>query len=185
MLLFFSNFDIQVVPDNTTLPTGQSKSQSNEATINENEWEAFEREVASLPLQQDHVKAVSSAATIEAKPLSAEEIAAQAREEQSRQREMRAVEMEEEKEEATRKLENELDEMEELEGRVRRLREKREAIRHAKDVSPTLPDKSIIIQQQMDEDELDEIDAKTTENVMAEVSSENSDEEEWDAWRLR
>lgn len=94
--------------------------------------------------------------------------------------------MEEEKEEAARKLENELDEMEELELRVRRLREKREAIRQTKCVSPTLPGKSTTSQQQIDKDKLkDEVEIKPTENpITVETSSENSDEGEWDAWRL-
>ena len=187
MLFLASNFDAQLILDITTSTNNQSRNQSNEATINEEQWEAFEREVASLPLlQQNTVKEVSSAAIIEAKPLSAEEIAAQAREEQSRQREMREAEMEEEKEDATRKLENELDEMEELELRIRRLREKREAIRHAKDLTPTLPGKHATIQQQINEDRLqDETDMKSNEDDMAELSSENSDVGEWDAWRLR
>lgn len=176
----------QLNSDITTSTSRHSKSQSNEATINEDEWEAFEREVARLPLEQTTVKAVNSTAIIEAKPLSAEEIAAHAREEQSRQREMKEAEIEEEKEEAARKLENELDEMEELELRVRRLREKREAIRQAKCISPTLPGESTILQQQIDKDELkDEVETKPTENpISVEISSDDSDEGEWDAWRL-
>ena len=68
-------------------------------------------------------------ATISAAPMTAEELAAQAREEQSAQRGRRDVEIEAEKEDAARLLEDEFEEMEGLEERVRRLREKREALR--------------------------------------------------------
>ena len=170
-----------------SLVNGQPRPQQSEDKVNEDEWEAFEREVASLPLQQNGtVAAVSSAATIEAKPLSAEEIAAQAREEQSRQREMKEAEMEEEKEDATRKLEDELDEMEELELRVKRLRDKREAIRRAKDMVPALVDDSVSIQQQSSERILrDDSTLQSAEESVSASTDEESDEEDWDAWRLR
>ena len=170
-----------------SLVNGQRRPQQSEDKVNEDEWEAFEREVASLPLQQNGtVAAVSSAPTIEAKPLSAEEIAAQAREEQSRQREMKEAEMEEEKEDATRKLEDELDEMEELELRVKRLRDKREAIRRAKDMVPALVDDSVSIQQQSSERILrDDSTLQSAEESVSASTDEESDEEDWDAWRLR
>ncbi|OQO03834.1 hypothetical protein B0A48_10475 [Cryoendolithus antarcticus] len=70
-----------------------------------------------------------SAATISAPALSAEELAAQAREEISAQRGKRDVEIADEREEAEGRLQEEFAEMEELEGRVRRLRERREGLR--------------------------------------------------------
>ncbi len=74
---------------------------------------------------------ISANAVIAAAPMTADEVAAQAdAEERARRRAMADVQMEDEKEEATRALEDEFDEMEELEARVRRLKEKREALRN-------------------------------------------------------
>ncbi|KAF2030439.1 hypothetical protein EK21DRAFT_26460, partial [Setomelanomma holmii] len=71
----------------------------------------------------------ASGAVIEAKPMTAAEIAAQAREDQSAQRARKDEEMEGEKEDAARALEDEFEEMEGLEERVKKLREQREALR--------------------------------------------------------
>lgn len=93
--------------------------------VDEDEWAAFERDLATT----QHPSAVYADATISAAPVTAEEIAAQAREEQSTQKGRRDAEIEAEKEEAEQMLENEFEEMEGFEERVRRLREKREALR--------------------------------------------------------
>lgn len=78
--------------------------------------------------QRESVKQYSNA-VIEAAPMTAAELAAQAREEMSAQRARRDEEMEGEKEDAARALEDEFDEMEGLEERMKRLREQREALR--------------------------------------------------------
>lgn len=98
--------------------------------IDEDEWAAFERDIASPP---PTTTVLASEATISAAPLSAAEIAAQARENASLQSKdiMEAV-IEGEKEDATRRLEEEFEEMVGLEERVRLLREKREALRKEK-----------------------------------------------------
>lgn len=98
--------------------------------IDESEWAAFKRDVATPP---PPASALTSAATISAAPLTAAEIAAHAREQESLQNKerMEAV-IEGEKEDAERRLEEEFDEMAELEKRLRRLREKREALRMAR-----------------------------------------------------
>lgn len=98
--------------------------------IDEDEWAAFERDVAA-PLPEP--SALTAEATISAAPISAEELAVQSREEASAQRKsFREAEMEGEKEDAARQIEEEFDEMAELEERVKRLREKREKLRVAK-----------------------------------------------------
>ncbi|MCJ1231729.1 hypothetical protein MMC12_008408 [Toensbergia leucococca] len=108
-------------------PTTTTTTTKNTPTINEDEWDAFERDVATPPPEPS---ALTAAATISAAPLSAEEIAAQSRAEASAQgRERREEEVEGEKEDAARQMEEEFDEMAELEERVRRLREKRESLR--------------------------------------------------------
>ena len=99
-------------------------------TINEDEWAAFQRDVATPPPEPS---ALTVEATITAAPISAAELAAQSREQASQQRKtLREAEMEGEKEDAARQMEEEFDEMAELEERVKRLREKREKLRVTK-----------------------------------------------------
>lgn len=102
-----------------------------EAPADEDEMAAFERDLARLEAESNAppASALDSAATISAAPITAEQLAAQAREEASAQRGKRDQELEEEREDAARVLEEEFEEMEGLEERVRKLREKREALR--------------------------------------------------------
>ena len=105
-------------------------TQPSTAPIDEDEWAAFERDVATPPPEPSPPSALTAAATISAAPMTAAEIAAQSREQASLQgRERRDAEVEGEKEDAARALEDEFDEMEGLEERVKRLREKREELR--------------------------------------------------------
>ena len=98
--------------------------------IDEDEWAAFERDVATPPPEPS---ALTAEATITAAPMSAAELAAQSREQASMQRKtLREAEMEGEKEDAARQMEEEFDEMAGLEERVKRLREKREHLRIAR-----------------------------------------------------
>ncbi|KAJ4298842.1 hypothetical protein N0V90_004084 [Kalmusia sp. IMI 367209] len=108
-----------------------------------------------------------SGAVIEAAPMTAAQLAAQAREEQSAQRARRDEEMEGEKEDAARALEDEFDEMEGLEERVKKLRDQREALR-AKHAGT--------------ENREEDTDLPTT-GLDAEDS--DSDGEEWDDWRFQ
>lgn len=140
------------------------------ADVNEDEWAAFEREMAAA--QNTALPIISASATISAAPVTAEELAAQAREEQSAQRTAREAEIEADTEDAALALQQEFDEMDELDERVRRLREKREAIRLSKH-QETLPDapaptsdKQI---QKHDEEEDDDDD-------------DDDDEDEFDDW---
>lgn len=99
--------------------------------IDEDEWAAFQREVASPPPE---TSAFTAAADISAAPMTAAELAAQSREQASRQaKERMEADLEGEKEDAARQMEEELDEMAELEDRVKRLREKRELLRAQRD----------------------------------------------------
>ena len=126
--------DMDIVEDTISLPNplptpDTISSVTANAAIDEDEWAAFEREIATPP--PDPTPFVfTAAATISAAPISAAELAARSREEASTQaKEQREAEVEAEKEDAARHLEEEFDEMEELESRVRKLREKREALR--------------------------------------------------------
>ncbi|KAL8286066.1 hypothetical protein RB597_002930 [Gaeumannomyces tritici] len=90
--------------------------------VDEDEWAAFEAEVVNAP-----------APVIVAAPMTAEQVAEQVAAEQvaagTKRRTAADLQMEDEREEATRALETEFEEMEELEARVRRLKERREALR--------------------------------------------------------
>jgi len=140
-------------------------------TVDEDEWAAFERDVATPPPEQHVVPALNASATIEAAPISAAELAAQARDDQNAQRGRRDAEIEAEKEDAARYLEEEFDEMEELEARVRKLREKREALRQSHE------------QEKMDD--VVEVAPQPQDDSAEDESDDDYDEDEWDSWRFR
>ncbi|KAI9718776.1 MAG: hypothetical protein M1812_003950 [Candelaria pacifica] len=103
----------------------------NPTPINETEWAAFELEMASpsTPIPT----ALHATATITALPLSAAELAARSTSASNLQtKDRKLAEIEGEKEDAARQLDEEFDEMEILENRVRKLREKREGLRRRK-----------------------------------------------------
>ncbi len=151
-------------------PPSTSATQPPTASVDEDEWAAFERDVATPPPDPSAPSALTAAATISAAPMTAAELAAQSREQASLQgRERRETEMEGEKEDAARALEDEFDEMEGLEERVRRLREKREdlRLRRAKEVVEGLED-----------DGEKDIDVGLVEGE----SEDEEDDTGWDLW---
>ncbi|KAM7208323.1 hypothetical protein V8F20_001301 [Naviculisporaceae sp. PSN 640] len=103
------------------------------APVNEDEWAAFEADLLQGAPSKPAVnpKAIlESSATISAPALSKEELAAKSEEEEKARRRAAAdIQIEDEREEASRALETEFDVMEELEARARKLRERREALR--------------------------------------------------------
>lgn len=164
-------------PTVSTAPVEASQPQ----TIDEDEWAAFEREVAA-PTRVPHAPAaVAAPATISAAPISAEELAAQqqgANESAARSRE---AEVEGEREDAARFLEDEFDEMDQLEERVRRLKEKREELRkrratenpeaHGRDDKPEPPPTADETEQPAPADD--------------EESEDDDQDDDWDDWRFR
>jgi hypothetical protein len=129
------------------------------------ELDAFLSEMADEPKAQQRFPSYSAGAVIEAAPMTAAEIAAQAREDMSAQRARKDEEMEGEKEDAARHLEDEFEEMEGLEERFKKLREQREALRAAHAQAKR---EDILLPEPQPED----------------VESD-SDDEEWDDWRFR
>jgi hypothetical protein len=89
----------------------------------------FERELAELEASVPVQTAAYEDATISSAPLSAAELAAQAREEHSAQRGKRDLEIADEREDAAQLLADEFEEMEGLELRAQKLRARREALR--------------------------------------------------------
>ena len=121
---------IKTTPPTTTLPSHTVPNPPVPAQIDEDEWAAFERDIATPPPDPGLPSALTAEATITAAPITAAELAAQSQEEANTQsKERREAETEGEKEDAARALEEEFDEMEGLEERVRRLREMREELR--------------------------------------------------------
>lgn len=148
----------QPTPPTTTIQSG---------VIDEDEWAAFERDVATPPPEPS---ALTAEATIVAAPMTAAELAAQSREEANVQRKtLREAELEGEKEDAARQLEEEFDEMAELEERVKRLREKREQLRVAKAESKAN------VEVEAEKEEGSEGDDEKDDD-------DGSDEDEWDLW---
>ena len=153
----------------------QPTTQPPTAPIDEDEWAAFERDVATPPPDPAAPSALTAAATIIAAPMTAAELAAQSREQASLQgRERRDAEVEGEKEDAARALEVEFDEMEGLEERVRRLREKREKLR--------LP-RAREAEEGLTNDGGNGVESRHADEVEDDEESEDEDDEnEWGAW---
>lgn len=135
-------------------------------TVDEDEWAAFERDVAA-PTRVPHAPAALAAeATISAAPISADQLAAQQRENESAP--TRETEVEGEREDAARFMEDEFEEMEQLEERVRRLKQKREELRQNKGAEE---------QHQPDE--------PTQDEQPASEASDDDEDDDWDNWRFR
>ncbi|KAJ4350505.1 uncharacterized protein N0V89_009126 [Didymosphaeria variabile] len=131
------------------------------------ELDAFMAEMDQAAAEQPQRNPISyTGAIIESAPMTAAQLAAQAREEQSAQRARRDEEMEDEKDEAARALEDEFEEMDGLEERVKKLREQREALRakrtatEAHDDNPPLP------------------------TPQADDEDSESEDEDWDDWQF-
>lgn len=141
--------------------------------VDEDEWAAFEREVAAPARAVPTTNAPLPAdATISAAPVSAAELEARQREE----RDTRAVAQEEqvlgEREDAARSLEEEFAEMEELEQRVQKLKEKREELRRRKEEGMAAT------AGPMETTEPEPVEPE-------EIEDEDEDEDDWDNWRFR
>ena len=126
--------------------------------VDEDEWAAFEREVAPLTSTQAPID--YEGATISAAPISAAKLSEQQQREKQRRR--RETEVEDEREEEEQRTMDEFEVMEGLEERVKRLKEKREALRTpAADLLPEeSPDEGRFEVKEDDEEESseDEID---------------------------
>jgi zinc finger protein 830 len=131
--------------------------------IDEDEWAAFEREVVPLARQTTPLAYNEYySATISAAPVSAAELAAQTNAERQQRRD---AEVEDEKAEEETRLVEEFEVMEGLEERVKKLKEKREALRM--DSGGTLEDGAGVVDvegqekppdPEEEEDDSDEVD---------------------------
>ncbi|KAJ5796365.1 uncharacterized protein N7518_004905 [Penicillium psychrosexuale] len=138
--------------------------------IDEEAWAAFEREVAAQSDEPHVPAALTAEATISAAPVTAAELAAQQERSKTSTARTREAEMEGEREDAARLLEEEFDEMDQLEERVRRLKHKREELRKARAEDKT-------------QDE--PIGSGAVEQVESESEDDDDDDEDWDDWRFK
>ncbi|KAJ6027979.1 hypothetical protein N7540_003555 [Penicillium herquei] len=148
----------------TTIPL-----QETSVAVDEDEWAAFEREVAAPSRLPEPSAVATASATISAAPVSAEEIAVQQKPDTATTARTREAELEGEREDAARLMEEEFDEMEQLEERVRRLKHMREDLR-----------------QKQARDEVQDRAMASEEQGAAESDSDEEDEDEdWDDWRFK
>ncbi|KAL8833115.1 MAG: hypothetical protein Q9170_004497 [Blastenia crenularia] len=165
--------DIPSIPLSSTTAQSTTDAPKNPAPIDEDEWAAFQRDVASPP---PDTSALTAAADISAAPMSAAELAAQSREQARRQaKETMEAEVEGEKEDAARQLEEEFEDMAELEDRFRKLREKREMLR-VRNGGGGREDGVTIEEETRPPDEVVE------NGDVSEGSSEDDEEDEWGNW---
>ncbi|KAM3066955.1 hypothetical protein ACMFMF_010004 [Clarireedia jacksonii] len=162
--------DMQI-PSRPATPMKTMKEPPKQPVVDEDEWAAFEADVAAVEVP------VETEAVISAPAMTAAEVEARsAEEENARRKEKLEAELEGEKEDAQRKLQDEFEEMESLEERVKRLREKREALRlregRGVDVSNADPAAETTTVDMQDEDGDEDDD-------------EDDDEDEWDGFRLK
>lgn len=139
-------------------------------SVDEDEWAAFEREVAA-PTRIPHAPAaVAAEATISAPPVPAEELAAQQEREKASTGRTREAELEGDREDAARFMEEQFDEMDQLEERVRRLKQMREELRQKRANDQAAKDVSMVSEDQ---------------RAGAESDSDDDEDEDWDDWRFK
>lgn len=188
-----SSLPSQTASHATSLPSRPSPPRpAPVAAVDEEEWAAFVRDVATPPPPPlgSASALLASTATIIAAPLSAAEIAAQAREEaELQQAKADEVEAEADKEDAERRLEEEFEEMAGLEERVRVLKQKREALRKGLGGSGLLDktgEMNIVVGEEegrwrMRETE-SEGDKIEDDGGGGEDTSDDEDDDGWDNW---
>ncbi|GAQ03250.1 hypothetical protein ALT_0571 [Aspergillus lentulus] len=155
--------------------------------IDEDEWAAFERDVVAPTRVPQAPAAVAAAATISAAPVSAEQLAAQQEAEKGTSIQAREAEIEGEREDAARFLEDEFDEMEQLEERIRRLKHKREELRQkrAKEASEIPQTEGSSSGKTQGEQQIDETKQSDEEENDDDDDDDDVDDDDWDNWRFR
>ncbi|EGR44638.1 uncharacterized protein TRIREDRAFT_5847 [Trichoderma reesei QM6a] len=159
-------------------PPAASTSQ-NQQQIDEDEWAAFEADIAAETAPYDADAVISRPAMTAEEAAAAKEAAAAAAAaeqealENPESRKTKAdADIEDEREEATRALEEEFEEMQELEARVQRLKEKREALMRKRGETNALTTPAMNGAEAENSDEDDEDD-------------DEEEEDDWDGFRFR
>jgi hypothetical protein len=155
----------------TPLKTTQEIPSRPEQNVDEDEWAAFQADIAAAEAQPEPALS-NDAGVISAPAMTAAELKERnAEEENKRRRERQEAEAEGDKEDAARKLEEEFEQMESLEERVRRLREKREALRKKESTAAltSAPEEPAAKVNGLEDDDDDDED----------------DDDEWDGFRIK
>lgn len=115
------------IPSRPATPMKSAETKPKLTTVDEDEWAAFEADIAATAAP---VIDTFGDGVISAPAMSAAEVAAKDKEEEDkRKRERQDAELEGDKEDAARRMEDELEEIEGLEQRVKKLKEMRETLR--------------------------------------------------------
>lgn len=143
-------------PPEVTDPVSESKADA----VDEDEWAAFEADIAALdaePPEEQRALSGNAGATIIRAPMTVAEVEAQ-KEREKRKHRRREEEVELEKEDAELALQEEFDEIERLEDRARKVREMRERIRerHAKEDAERNKSEGRAEQAEQEEDDDDD-----------------------------
>lgn len=156
------------IPSRPATPAKPAQEQPKRQEVDEDEWAAFEADIAAA-----EAPTVDDYSVISAPAMTAAELAERSKEESNAQRrERQEAELEGDKEDAARKMEEELEEMEGLEERVRRLREKREALRNKESLMGLNKPEAApaILEKTVEEDDEED---------------EDYEDDDWDAFRMR
>ncbi|KAF3070266.1 hypothetical protein CFAM422_006711 [Trichoderma lentiforme] len=192
-----SSMSISIQPQSSTASLSQSQQPAQPAQqVDEDEWAAFEADIAATSAAQDY----DEEAVISRPAMTAEEAAAAAKEAEEdavqnpESRKSKAdAEIEDEREEATRALEDEFEEMQELEARVQRLKEKREALMRKRSETLTqdqADDIQTAVKAVSDPQDKGKENVHTTgDSTKADADDEDEDDEDeeddWDGFRFR
>jgi zinc finger protein 830 len=159
------------------------KASSAAPPVDESEWAAFEADIAAAEAPYDE------GAVISAPAMTAEEAAAKdaADGENGSHKAQVDVDIEDEKEEATRALEDEFAEMKELEARVKSLKEQRQEILKKRRESQSqghdsAPAKAPLAANQ---NSVDEAVAQDDQEDDDDDDEEEEDDDDWDGFRFR
>ncbi|KAL2150585.1 hypothetical protein VTH82DRAFT_7148 [Thermothelomyces myriococcoides] len=125
-------------------------------------------------------------AVISAPAMSAAEVAAKSEEEErTRRRALVDIQIEDEKEEATRALETEFEVMEELEARARKLRERREALRAQSNGGAAAGTATVATNSDSKDTPLGKENAGTGDEEDEENEDDEDDDDDWNGFRFR
>ncbi|KAI1474836.1 hypothetical protein K445DRAFT_15089 [Daldinia sp. EC12] len=176
----------------TAAPQQQGTQHSSNGAVDEDEWAAFEAEIAAEPapaLSAGGPHSYSADATISAPAITAAQIAAKSQEEENeRRKHLVDAQIADEREDATRALEAEFEEMEELEGRVRRLKERREQLRKGSLAAAnpaTAANDDVVMAKGPAEGKENSNNASIPEDEDEDDEDDYDEDDDWDAFRLR
>lgn len=168
-----------------SIPPTEATAEPQPRNIDEDEWAAFEREVAAPSRVPQKPAAVAAAATISAAPVSAEELAALQESEKESLRRNREAEAEGEREDAARFLEEEFDEMEQLEERVKRLKHMREQLRVKRATESAEMDEAAIAGAVPSEPAANAPETTADGENDEDEDDDDDADDDWDNWRFR